>query len=160
MLPLTHLTSCIGRLLLRNGSSAHMSQVYLCQTYDETLDIQHPLTDILWCYIHDERTLRSWCVDFSLNMPLAYRVLTYIWKHMGSGSRGFGQNLKGARLKITMLFECHPQKRLVKFTFRSQNCKWIDSGAILWNPAFQGFRKRLKTHGFWRFLEENHEKPM
>ena len=56
----------------------------------------------------------------SLNMPLAYRVLTYIWKHMGAESRGFGQNLEGARLKITMLFECHPQKRFVKFTFRSR----------------------------------------
>ena len=97
---------------------------------------------------------------FSLNMPLAYRVLTYIWKRMGGVCRGSGRSLAGARLKITMLFECHPQKRFVKLTFRSQNCKRTESGAILWNPAFWGFRKRMKTQGFWRFLRKNNEEPM
>ena len=52
--------------------------------------------------------------DFFLNMPLAYRVLTSIWKRMGAGRRGFGENLAGARLKITMLFECHHQKKLLE----------------------------------------------
>ncbi len=125
------------------------------------------LTPIFWPGIHPGWSGRvlgaSWTLwknSFSLNMPLAYRVLTSIWKHMRSEHRGFGRSLAGARLKITMFFECHPQKRLVKFTFRSQNCIRTESGAILWNPAFRGFRKRMKTPGFWRFLGQNHEKQM
>ena len=66
-----------------------------------------------------------------VNMALAYRVLTSIWKKIGSGGRGSGGSLAGVRLKITMLFECHPQKRFVKLTFRSQNCIRTESGAIL-----------------------------
>ena len=79
---------------------------------------------------------------------------------MRSGRRGFGENLAGARLEITMLFECHPQKRLVKLTFRSQNCKRTESGAIMGNPAFSGLQKNMKIYCFFMFLEENHEKQM
>ena len=67
----------------------------------------------------------------SLNIPLAYKVLTYIWKRMGAERRGSGRSLAGARLKITMLFECHPQKRFMKLTFMSHNCKRTESDVIL-----------------------------
>ena len=77
---------------------------------------------------------------------------------MGAGRRGSGENLAGARLKITMLFECHHQKRFVKLTSRSQNCIRTESGAIFGNPAFLGFGKRMNTYMFFLFSVENTEK--
>ena len=79
---------------------------------------------------------------------------------MGVVCRGFGGSGAGAPLRRRVESGLGPQKHLVKLTFRSQNCKRTESGAIMGNPAFSGLQKSMKIYGFWRFLEENHEKPM
>ena len=85
---------------------------------------------------------------YSLNMPLAYRVLTYIWKRMRSVGQGFGGSGAGAPLRRRVESGLGLQKRLVKLTFRSQNCKRTESGAIMGNPAFSGLQKSMKIFGF------------
>ena len=72
--------------------------------------------------------------------------------------QGFGGSLAGAPLRRRVESGLGSQKHLVKLTFRSQNCKRTESGAIMGNPLFRRFKKGMKTSGFGRFLKENHEK--
>ena len=81
-------------------------------------------------------------------MPLAYRVLTSIWKRTGSGRRGFGRCGAGAPLRRRVENGLGPQKQFVKLTFRSQNCKRTESGAIIGNPAFEASKKRNENVWF------------
>ena len=86
--------------------------VVLCSGSAEHVSVFIPVfgLNVCSCSVNGVR-LQPWLYYYySLNMPLAYRVLAYIWKDMRSGGRGSGRSGGGRTTEKYHAFRMSPSK--------------------------------------------------